>query len=407
MPPPPTPTITPTPGPGQQRIPLAAAIDRVANRVPALRGLATKRAIEPKVMTRTELHARLEQDFQDPEIVEAIRKEEALFKVLRLMPLNEDLQKTYVAVYSEQVEGFFDTETEELYVIAEGGMLSITDEISLAHEYLHALQQQHFNLHATENALEDLRDEAMGYISVVEGDAVIVQTLYALGTFSQQDLAAATSDIVNTPAYDAAPNVVKAGIIFPYTTGAEFVAALYQRDGRTFKGVHATLGKPPRSTAEIMHPQRYTSGIAPVTVNLPNLAGALGAGWDLVDQQPLGELLIKLWIEEELGGTRGAQAGAGWAGDTYGLYRHTDGRLAFALRTTWDNEGEAQQFYESYELALQNSTTWRRVSSDATRQTWRSNDQSAFASRKGAEVLVLLAPDQALVDKLRSSFSEF
>lgn len=69
-----------------------------------------------------------------------------LYLVLGLMEPGTDLVELYLDLLGEQVLGLFDTETEDLYVVTDSDSPGVLEETILAHEYVHALQQQHFDI---------------------------------------------------------------------------------------------------------------------------------------------------------------------------------------------------------------------------------------------------------------------
>ena len=101
--------------------------------------------VVPMFMTREELAASLIEDLEEER--EEILKSEALLKILGMIPQDADLYQMLLDLYGEQVVGFYDTETQELYMIKDIEEITPLEEVTLAHEYVHALQQQYFDIH--------------------------------------------------------------------------------------------------------------------------------------------------------------------------------------------------------------------------------------------------------------------
>ena len=64
------------------------------------------------------------------------------------MPQDASLRDLYVEMLTSQVAGLYDDTTKKMYVVTETGEIGPAEEITYAHEYTHALQDQAFNLGA-------------------------------------------------------------------------------------------------------------------------------------------------------------------------------------------------------------------------------------------------------------------
>jgi hypothetical protein len=72
-------------------------------------------------------------------------------------------------------------------------------------------------------------------------------------------------------------------------------------------------------------------------------------GWTRIDAAIHGEfylgILLRMHGQSEAASRRNCK---GWDGDIYHAYRHTDGQVAMALATTWDDASSAQRFAKAY-----------------------------------------------------------
>ena len=243
----PAPTGTATLAPTPTSAPTAAdvsAYDRVLQSVVELRGLDAAEGVTPQFMTREELTASLIEDLDED--IEDIRNAQALYRLLGLIPPDADLRQLLLDLYGEQVAGFYDTETEELYLIAEseGRALSATEELTLAHEFTHALQQQVFDIHSMRESVEDNADEAAALLALIEGDASILQSQYMLERFTQERLMQALAEgaSVDSSALDSTPYVLQQSLLFPYVHGANFVIGLAAFPWHRLSGSASALG---------------------------------------------------------------------------------------------------------------------------------------------------------------------
>src|SRR5688572_28609093 len=95
------------------------------------------------------------------------------------------------------------------------------------------------------------------------------------------------------------PRFLREVLLFPYTEGLEFVRALYNRGG--FSEVDRAYRDPPASTEQILHPSRYLdTRDDPVAVALPDVARTLGTGWDELAGGGVGELDVRVMVDEFL-----------------------------------------------------------------------------------------------------------
>ena len=96
------------------------------------------------------------------------------------------------------------------------------------------------------------------------------------------------------------PPVLRESLLFPYTGGLTFTQRLHGAGG--WEAVNDAFAKPPASTEQILHPEKYDSGEAPLEVDLPDdLAARMGAGWKVGLEDTLGEFQLKVWLAETAG----------------------------------------------------------------------------------------------------------
>src|SRR5207248_4182248 len=101
-------------------------------------------------------------------------------KVLKLIPASTDYVKTYMSLLGGAVLGFYDPKTKKLLVRANGSTLTPYQRITVAHEMLHALTDQHFQFGPATYALDgaDKQEQATAYSALLEGDAKLLDALF-------------------------------------------------------------------------------------------------------------------------------------------------------------------------------------------------------------------------------------
>ena len=275
----------------------------------------------------------LEEDLED------LPADEALYVLLGLIDEDLELQQLYSDLYSEQVAGYYDGETDELVVPAADEGFTSVQRATLVHELTHALTDQHHEFHEryVEMLDEDRYDEASAYQALIEGDATLSELLYLQrlspeeqGQFFEEAFQA------DTQALDDAPQFLRDALVFPYEAGFTFVDRVYGSGG--FVAVGDAYADPPSSTEQVIDPADYPAD-APISVNDP---GVTLDGYELAYASTWGELGFRLMFEQVLGDEAAETAAHGWGGDAYQL--HFDGtEVVLALHYVGDSAGDAEE----------------------------------------------------------------
>jgi hypothetical protein len=320
-----------------------------------LRGLEALTPVEHRFPTRDDVAAYLERELNIQLDEATLRRETQFYIAFDLLPADVNLRDVYVNFLTSPagVAGFYDTDSKAMNVLLVGGgalgdMLPLLDQITYAHEFTHALQDQHFGLDALLSADEAAAnpDAALARLSLAEGDATAVMTAYlqaaaqqnplaALGLLAQGFSAGAFSIPRGTPPF------IVTELTFPYQDGATFVNALV-RDGG-WDAVNAAYTNLPQSSEQILHPERYLAGDAPQAVTLETAPP--DAGWTLLADRTLGEFYLRSYLDTQLPSRDAARAADGWGGDRYHLYYDEAGdQRAWSLELAWDAPQQADEF---------------------------------------------------------------
>jgi hypothetical protein len=256
------------------------------------------------------------------------------------------LPNVFVHVRPHQASSVYMPAQEQLYVVAGQQQSGPDDQALLAHAYVQALQDQHFDLQAMDDRAVTT-DASLAIRAFVEGDAMLLMALYRYGDLMTVDweylLELAMQ--ANQPSYGERLDDVEAwGRLqrFPYWQGQLFARALFQAG--EWETINSAYANPPRSTEQVLHPERYLEGDEPTQVIVPDLGVILGEGWTLQLQDTLGEFVAGLYLEELLSEEMAWQAVDGWDGDTFVVWEHEDGERLLVWRTIWDSTAEAIEF---------------------------------------------------------------
>jgi hypothetical protein len=322
----------------------------IEGQVVAIRGLQPKSAVDPRILNDTELKTRIGEAFRRDNPPDVVAANERLLKGLGLFPRDASLADLYVQLLGSQVAGFYSPDDKQLYVVSKTGTIGPVERVTFAHEYTHALQDQTFNLKALDISQIGQGDRGLARLSLIEGDAVTVQTIWTQQNLSPAEaieLLRAALDPAAVKIMEKMPPVLLQTLQFPYTSGLQFVAGMQATGG--WAAVDAVFHDPPASTEQILHPEKYTAREIPVAIALPaDLASRMGSGWKLSLQDTLGEFQLGLWLKSAVDRVPVANAAvAGWGGDRVALLDGPRGAWAIAVITEWDTLADATEFADA------------------------------------------------------------
>ncbi len=390
----PTPTVTPQPA-GRVAPELAALLAEMSPRLAAWRGLEPW-DVPASLMTPEEFAVWLIAEFEEEYPADEVAADQLEWELLGLIRPEQNLYELQLALYSEQVAGFYDSESEEIVVIGDHDAAAPMILVTLAHEYVHALQDRAFDLDALEASVEDNQDALAAFVALVEGDATVAGLQYAMRQLRREELAGpGSSEQPPDDAFSQTPPALQAVLLFPYVSGPTFVAALLDGGWRAVDAAYARL---PASTEQVLHPAKYFAREAPLEVDLPPLIDSLPAGWSEVRRDVFGEFMVSVW----LGGTQFAsaatEAAAGWGGDAYALYRNEAGQGLLVMKFRWDSERDLNEFWTAMVDHLVGGGLGPGASEvDAARATWRGDRRTAHVQRLVDSVLLVIGHDAAAV----------
>ena len=205
----------------------------------------------------------------------------------------------------EKLGGWYEPESGRLVVVmGKGTQFSRGTQL---HELFHALQDQAWDLsHLHEQAMSS--DETRALQGLIEGEAMLAVSEIMNYDFEQHAKLPETGPIERAR-FDK---------LFHYGTGQRFVRARRGQDPGGWAAVNRTWGRPPRTTAELYHPERALP--EPVDWSQRPLEG------ELLSQDQLGELELRWWlVRDESLRSLADELGSCWRGDRRVLLRLADG----------------------------------------------------------------------------------
>ncbi|HEY7132361.1 MAG TPA: hypothetical protein VH440_08905 [Candidatus Limnocylindrales bacterium] len=327
---------------------IAATYSRIEQQVIAIRELQPTRPVTPTVLDDAGIKKLVADSFDKDNPPALIAANERIMKALGLLPADASLKDLYVTLLGSQVAGLYNPDDKRLYVVSKSGRIGAVEKTTFSHEFTHALQDQNFDLSSLRLDEIGQGDRSFARLSLVEGDATLSMTYWQLQNLTQADLGellSAAQDDPSTRQLESMPPILRESLLFPYSQGLGFVQGLQNRGG--WAAVNEAFAKPPASTEQILHPDKYTAGEQPVAVELPkDLATKLGAGWTSQLEDSFGEFQLGVWLQQGSGlsAVEAKSAAAGWGGDRISALEGPDGSWAVVLRTAWDTAQDATEF---------------------------------------------------------------
>ena len=386
--------------PGTEELPegLRQEIARLIPATEEIRGLQFLTAPDVTVLTPEELKTRVvDQLLEDDDDYEV---DEALYRMLGLLPPDFELLEAILSLYGEAVAGYYDGDTGELVVTATDEEFSPVEQATIVHELTHALTDQVLRFDDHYNLLFDEQryDEASAFQALIEGDASLAELIYVqeLDPVAQQAFLEESFD-VDTTFFDQVPPFIQDSLIFPYDTGFSFVEHLFSEGGHA--SVDEAYATPPISSEQVITPDDYP-GDAPLDVILPTNDLP---GYEVNEESTWGEIGFRLMFDQVLGGADSAVNG--WGGDTYRLYYDgSDVVLVLVFRGAESGDGaelaQAINEYVGVGMNLADPIV------EGNSQTY-TGDRYAFVSSSGAEVVFIAASDPAVGPIVRDWFPGF
>lgn len=325
--------------PATQDEPVPAFVGAVEQVAVARRGLEFLHEVPVDVGTDAHLDARLARIVDASISPEQLHRRTLAWSTIGVIPPDADLARALRAYYEGQVLGFYVPETGELVYAGSAAQPSLLEGVVLAHEFTHALDDQHFDLSRVDRLGSRCRDElSMAALGAVEGSAQYFATAAIPDLRSLANGNGSVGAGGGTP--PDIPPFFQSLQQWPYAAGSAFIRSRFQEGGTT--AVDEVMRHLPVSTEQILHPQRYPDDI-PEPLDVSDLSAGLGPGWHDLDVMEVGEAWLQLALALRIDGALRDRATPGWDG---GIYRAwTNGRqVAVLLRTAWDTRGDADEF---------------------------------------------------------------
>ena len=330
-------------------------------------GWKAPKPVPADIITRNQLHRFIQDRMKEEMKPEDIRIEDLTLKMFGLVPQNFDMQKATLDLLTEQAAAFYDYNKKRLFILETESSLA-EKRIALVHELAHALADQNVSLKKYIRQGSSSDDGETAREAVMEGQATWLMWAYTSkiggGPADVPDMAlkmlGSAPDIAGNqyPVFANAPLYMRGSLVFPYTYGLLFQNAIFKKDGKA--SFSEVFKKPPASTQQILHPDKYIDRIAPTDPKTPEPPHAkqyreLAAG-------NVGELDHCLLLRQYGQTAEEAEKIVNhWRGGSYRLLEGKKDKNAHVLCYTveWDSPEIARSYFALYERVLHGK--WKKI----------------------------------------------
>ncbi len=348
---------------------LRVRIDSISRRVETLRHQTFRQPVQGRYLARSDLLRIYDSvSFEEPDPADSAW--DSMLWSLGFVDSTGALDNAADSVDASSILAFYSRGV--LWVVDD--MRDSTDlDVTIAHELVHALQDQRWDLAKLYRNHRGL-DGRLSLQYLLEGEARLVETLYAhhladsnqaLRLFPQLPLEQFRDSLRQGDGLD--PEMITLPTFHPYEQGARALAWRWAKGG--WASVDEWFRNVPPTTC-FLHPETVCPKV--VSLELSELA-TLPLGWHPLREGMVGEhyldILFSLWRSSNQWIPAGSiQSGAllaehwqdpgpdgavnGWRGDRFGVWGDRFGNLALVWRTSWCDTIAAERFLQAYQRIL-------------------------------------------------------
>jgi hypothetical protein len=402
------------------------------------------RTVKRKLVTRDDVQDYLQKKFNEDKGTKKMEQSELVLKKFGLLDEDFQLRPFLLSLLTEQIAGYYDDKTRTVNLL--DWIPPDEQKPVMAHELTHALQDEHTPLKKWENqtltATARNVDEDNAHIAtdesddtrdaVLEGQAMAVFVDYGLKPTGRSILSTpevvsniqgAMGDTTGSPVMARAPLMLQETLVFPYSEGLGFTAAVMQAQGpeRAFAGV---MDAPPTSSFEIMHPDAYLAHVPVPVLHMADIHPLIDKDYLPYDVGVMGALDVHILIEL-FGGEEVSNAlTPAWDGGLYyaaqrrsatDAEKKTTASLALIYYSRWKNADSARSFLRVYANNLPRkyshlqpipaSSDAPEITADYNEVDYSSNEGDLLLVQKGRSVFIAEGFDMPLARKLFDSMT--
>lgn len=317
--------------------------------VSQIRNLSAKSAVNGRLISRAEIERFLSKELDEETPPDALAATRALLFGLGTVDATFDYRASILQLMTAQLLGFYDPKRKTFFV--EGNLSGEEADVTLFHELVHALQDQHYDLSHLSEFHEDAGDRQSAVHGLAEGDATSAMLDAMLKPSGKTALDVPDSlfqaqSLLGGAAAAAAPPVLLRSLIAPYVDGLAFANELRRSGG--FAAVDEAWREPPQSTEQLLHIEKYRAREAPLVVPLPP-PPAHAPELALRFHDVMGEQTLRIFFEEWLPARTAAASAADWGGDRLSAFAdEARQRWAIGWHLRFDTPAAAERAFIAF-----------------------------------------------------------
>jgi hypothetical protein len=301
------------------------------SRVAEVRRLAPRAQVEGQELDRAALIASVRAHVARELPPDVIRNQGELLVGLGLVPPEFDYEEGTFRLLEAQLAGFYEYRDKKMYLASD--LDASAADLTLAHELVHALQDQHYDLASRMGYKPEANDRESAFQALAEGDATSAmmdvmapERRLAVEVPDDVFVAGIEGSMSASTASEKAPHVLRASLIAPYVDGVLFVHALRRRgiargkaDPTGWSEVDSAWKSPPETTEQLLHLDKYDARepaekVGPVVPPAEH-------GWSTFYEDVFGEQGLRISAEQWMPKKAAALVADGWGGDRLTVFR--------------------------------------------------------------------------------------
>ena len=343
-----------------------------------------------------------------------VTQSEIIWDALNLRDLDPELAPELpagaldVVTHAGNIAAIYFPETEEFYFRRDWTGSLDELEMQLVYGYARALPDQYGDIVGLISEAASL-DRRLALSAVAEGDALHTMWLYADADANSPRAEQLTEIITtgttpywknNDPTYDQLMRL-------SLELGGHFATEMAEHGG--LAALDEVIVRPPRSTEQILHIDRYLDGDEPKV--LSPIEPQLGRDWTLQATETIGEALIGLTLADWSLGQYTMESAEDWGGDLLQVWDTEDGAQLAVWQFVWDTYTATARFYDQL-LDLMPRPVLRGIVRDTTlsaglpRGRWWAGGQGAvFMYRRANRITLIWGNDEAVVEETAAALN--
>jgi hypothetical protein len=418
-------TNSPAPGPA----PSTLDFGDIRREVETLRGKRFLRPVPIRRISEQELRGIVDRELEEDYPGRELCNYEELLAWLDVIAPQTSLRSAYGDFLVDQVAGLYDSDTQEMCIpsfstattnagkrAAEKTLAALSsemDNIVLAHEFTHALEDQYWPIdEPKDHDPQASTDRGTAHSFLAEGSATrgMIEAIPAQWGRGSPDSYFLLWNLIHSGAGELvlnyalgrawkSPEALVAGVpetlarteAMPYSFGYAFCTKVMRQWG--LDGLDYIYNHPPVSSAQVMHPKKcWEWRDFPVQISLP---AALAGGWKQISQDSVGEAGLAALLGCQFTNlSYGLRLARGWDGDHVALFEGPGGHRLLLWASAWDSPGAAGRYVSAWVNERQVVHRAAVTTNRDGRIEWRNPDgRCGFARHEGKRVIVVESDD--------------